>query len=51
MATIVRSDFLVLQQIPPMKWAQRKESVFITLMIVGVSEPEVHVTASSLTFS
>lgn len=34
-----------------MKWAQRKESVFITVTIPGVTDPKVDVSSSSLTFS
>ena len=38
-------------QVPPMKWAQRKESVFITILVGGIKDPKVDVTSSCLTFS
>lgn len=34
-----------------MKWAQRHESVFITITVPGITDPKVDVTSSSLTFS
>ena len=34
-----------------MKWAQRKESVFITLSVSGIMDPKVDIEPASLTFS
>ena len=33
-----------------MKWAQRKESVFITINVTDIMDPKVEVNASHLTF-
>lgn len=34
-----------------MKWAQRKESVFITFSVSGIMDPKVDIAPASLTFS
>ncbi|KAM7457703.1 Hsp90 co-chaperone [Blastocystis sp. ATCC 50177/Nand II] len=34
-----------------MKWAQRKESVFVTISVGGITDPKVDITPSTLSFA
>ena len=38
-------------QLPPVKWAQRKDALFVTISLPDVSEEKLALTSNTLTFT
>ena len=38
-------------QLPPVKWAQRKDALFVTIALPDVSEEKLALTSNTLTFT
>ena len=38
-------------QLPPVKWAQRKEALFVTISLPDVSDEKVALTSNTLSFA
>ena len=36
--------------LPPVKWAQRKDSLYVTIMVPDIVNPEVALTENSIVF-